>query len=646
MSEGGNAASEGYVPSDLGELGESTGDLSGDSLAETHHDLVVIAVSGVQQFITESRTTSDLSAGSAIVARLSARAARECASRGARLVFPAVVPLEQASNMPDDGLASGSTGTPGAPTVPNRIVALAPEGKGAEVAAAADHAVRQDWAGLVREAVGRPVATPGMPSVQWVSVPASAGDYAEQWDAAQRLLVARKRIRAFDAVDEPDRELCSLSPRWTAEPEPPKGVPSHERDRLAAANWVKRRYRRIGGAGDDGGPVEVPRGFPSTSSIASAPFRFLVLAAMSDRQVSRAVSALHVAAQVLDRGREQPLAAFAADAPPTADRSWLAGSAGRWVYRDTWQEDVLAREFPSVPAEKRARAVAEGERAAHALHKVMKDRGVGPPVLHLAVIAQDLDSMGRFLGGEVAGSRQRNAVTEAWHRQVSERLSALARETCELLEEADHFGVPVYAGGDDLLAFAPAAHALAAARAVQDAIPETLPTASTAVLFFHHRSSLQQAVSEAQRLLEAAKEQDERKNGLAVGYLRRSGVREQSVQAWTRTADGRGPVEDFEEFLSGTPESDGGDAGGLSLRLVQDCLRDETELVSLPDDLFAAEMRRLVTRHGGTRAQAEALVRLAAAERSRPVPGRRGPRLAEPVKVAAFLRQECAGGGA
>lgn len=646
MFEGENPASEGCLPSNTG---GSTGDLPGGNPVTTRYDLIVIAVSGVQQFITESRTTSDLSAGSAIVARLSARAARECASRGARLVFPAVMPPDQDSGAPITP-CNETADSLGVPTVPNRIVALAPEGKGAEVAAAADHAVRQDWAGLVRKALGRPAATPGMPSVQWVSVPASIGDYARQWEEAQRLLVARKRIRAFDAVEEPDRDLCSLSPRWPAEPKPPKGVPAHERDRLAAANWVKRRYRHIGGAGDDGGPGEVPKGFPSTSSIASAPFRSRVLDKMNDQRVSRAVSALRAAVQVLDRGREQPPAALAAKAPATADGRWLVGSAGRWVYQDAWQEDVLAREFPSVPVQERTRAVANGVQAVRALHtalKAPKDKDVPPPLPHLAVVVQDLDGMGRFLGGEIAGSRRRNTVTEAWHREVSERLSVLARETCELLEGSNYFGVPVYAGGDDLLAFVPAAYALAAARAVRDAVPKTLlPTASTAVLFFHHRSPLQRAVSEAQHLLETAKKQIEGKNGLAVGYLRRSGVREQSLQAWTRTADGRGPVEDFEEFLSGPPGSGSGEAGRLSLRLVQDCVRDEAELVSLPDDLFAAEIRRLVTRHGGTRAQADALLRLAAAERSRPTPGRRVPRLAEPVKVAAFLRQECAGGGA
>ncbi|MGJ3558953.1 hypothetical protein ACR6C2_08215 [Streptomyces sp. INA 01156] len=159
-------------------------------------------------------------------------------------------------------------------------------------------------------------------------------------------------------------------------------------------------------------------------------------------------------------------------------------------------------------------------------------------------------------------------------------------------------------------------HALKAAHACRFTIPEdVLPKASTSVLFFHHRSSLQRAVVEAQRLLAEAKERVNGKNALAVGYVRRSGTRDESVQAWSRRSDNRSPVDDFTEFLMTRHDRQPGPGAdrGLSLRIVHDCLRDERELVSLPDDVFAAEMRRLVARHNGTPAQADALIRLSAA---------------------------------
>ncbi|MGH3408696.1 MAG: Cas10/Cmr2 second palm domain-containing protein, partial [Streptosporangiaceae bacterium] len=71
----------------------------------------------------------------------------------------------------------------------------------------------------------------------------------------------------------------------------------------------------------------------------------------------------------------------------------------------------------------------------------------------------------------------------------------------------DSLAMPVYAGGDDLLAFCPASTAIDAARTCHDEIPPSLPHASTAVLFFHYHASIQQAMHRARHgLLEAAKQ--------------------------------------------------------------------------------------------------------------------------------------------
>ena len=62
-------------------------------------------------------------------------------------------------------------------------------------------------------------------------------------------------------------------------------------------------------------------------------------------------------------------------------------------------------------------------------------------------------------------------------------------------------------------------------------IGSALPTASTAVLFFHYHASIQRAMSQARDLLEQAKKVSG-KHGLAVGYLRRSGATAVSIQPW------------------------------------------------------------------------------------------------------------------
>ncbi|GAB3105826.1 type III-B CRISPR-associated protein Cas10/Cmr2 [Streptomyces calidiresistens] len=598
---------------------------------EGEPDLVLLTISGVQRYIRESRSTSDLGAASRIVAELSAVAAQRFLDHGARLVMPAESSLADSAG------------------VPNKIVALAPAGTGGRLARAVAEAVREKWRGWVRTVMGREVETPGMPGVQWVCSPASEGGYARQWAVAQQALPARRRVRDFPAVEAPQRVLCSLSPRWPAEvEEPPHRAPRHERDALSAANWVKRLWRHRVMKNSDGRPAP---GFPSTGAVASAPFRHRVLESWHDAGVVAEVGRLRRAVKVMDRFPETPVKALGTLAESgeggpgdgsRKDARWFAEAGGRWVFPDTWRVDRLRREFPEVEQERLEEAVREGHRAATRLITRMRDRhGAAPPAPYLAVLVQDLDSLGRYLGGERGTARAAIEVSAERHRQVSERLSGLGAELREGLARVDLLGAPVYAGGDDLLAFVPASRALAAARRCHDTVPSDLPTASTAVVFFHHVSSLQEAVTHAQELLTEAKASAESKHGFAVGYVRRSGVREASLQGWAGAEGERGPEADFALFLrpaTGTTADGGGaERVGLSPRIVGVLARDADELSSLPAELYAAEIRRLVTRHGGSAAEAEALLRLGRGERPE-TPGSRAPVAA--ARVAAFLRGE------
>ncbi|MGH3327504.1 MAG: type III-B CRISPR-associated protein Cas10/Cmr2, partial [Streptomycetales bacterium] len=117
-------------------------------------DLVVVALGGVQRFIAESRTTADLAAGSEIVVALACAVADTC-EREANLVFPG------------PGFSGGRT------AAPNRVVSVAPVGKGVQVAEAAAAAARLTWSGFLRETYS-PDPVPadefvaGMPEVTWV----------------------------------------------------------------------------------------------------------------------------------------------------------------------------------------------------------------------------------------------------------------------------------------------------------------------------------------------------------------------------------------------------------------------------------------------------------------------------------------------
>jgi CRISPR-associated protein Cmr2 len=197
---------------------------------------VVVALPGVQRFIAEARSTSDVRAASQIFVRLAGRAAEVCQDAGGELVFPSAMA--------------------GADSMPNRVVALFPPGAGPSAARRVEEAVHERWRGWLRDAVPRGDAgTPGMPIVHWVCMPPAGGGYPGQWQEAQRLLAARRRVRDFEAVEWRRRVLCSLGPRWPAA-DPPSGLRPHEQATLSAAGWVKRRWHKLHGLD----------GFPSTSS--------------------------------------------------------------------------------------------------------------------------------------------------------------------------------------------------------------------------------------------------------------------------------------------------------------------------------------------------------------------------------------------
>ena len=92
----------------------------------------------------------------------------------------------------------------------------------------------------------------------------------------------------------------------------------------------------------------------------------------------------------------------------------------------------------------------------------------------MAIVVQDLDGMGRFLGdGPPDGG-----LTYGWHGTVSDRLSALAGDQLAALRGPSRWAVPVYAGGDDLLAFVAAQSALDVARECHRLVPLDLPSAT------------------------------------------------------------------------------------------------------------------------------------------------------------------------
>ena len=190
------------------------------------------------------------------------------------------------------GTISFRLGCLGPDGMPNRVVASFPSGLWAKVAPDIVRTAEDMWRGWVGRALklGRAGAGDAGHAASAMGVVPSGRVVMPRRVAAREWVAARRRTRDFPAVEWRERELCGAGPRWPAEPVP-GGLRAHEEVPLSAAAWVKRRWRQI----------HHLDGFPSTASIASAPFRSEVLARLDDPEVLAVVRDLADAAREVIR---------------------------------------------------------------------------------------------------------------------------------------------------------------------------------------------------------------------------------------------------------------------------------------------------------------------------------------------------------
>ncbi len=217
-------------------------------------------------------------AGSRIYSALALSAARGVRQPGVHMIFPSL-PTKRRPSAARTGMRPAKRA--GFAGVPNQIVALVPSvrvrrsRRGRSTPSTVSGKAGWDIIGM-RHAIGR---TPGMPSIQWVCVSTSAsGSYRDLWDQGQEALrgaAANPRLRAVRRLRRSDamRAQPSLAGRATR---PKQAAANHDRDPLSATNWVRRCWQALEreAAHRNGSTRDRGRGgFPSTDSIASAPYR-------------------------------------------------------------------------------------------------------------------------------------------------------------------------------------------------------------------------------------------------------------------------------------------------------------------------------------------------------------------------------------
>ncbi|MGH3801912.1 MAG: Cas10/Cmr2 second palm domain-containing protein [Pseudonocardiaceae bacterium] len=534
----------------------------------TSEDLVVVAVPGIQQFLTWSRSTADVAGASAIVSELVRVAAAEVMD-SASLVMP----------------STDRTSTP------NRLVITAPAGSGHKIAARVVKIINAAWAtrvesianGMSQETKTAWLAAAshasGFPMGRWVVVPPLPGGYGEQWESAQQAMNARKRIRDFPPISERQVQLCTMTGRWPAVESATLArlkVRTRRGEALSVPAVVKRR---TGG------------GFPSTWSIATGGFRRDVIAAAGrDHDLQKAVHELRDVVAELGRHRVNT---GKGRLPGLTGDAWLADVEGAWLLPESWDADGIARDHDRA-AKPDASLCERGRRAAANLIIAANKASISAPTPYLAVVVQDADSMGKRLGRLPAG----RSNLRSWHGVVSSALAQAATGGQHVLE-SKHLGRVVYAGGDDFLGLTPAATALSAVSdlnsAFVTAVGAALPgaTASAATVFFHASSPLQSVLTSARDLLDEAKEAG--RPGLGVAVLHRGGERSRFVRRWEADAPAPPGTAAVTRIQTLAAVMRRGLSGRLATRLEQ----DSRHLAELSEHWQRRELARLVWRHSG-----------------------------------------------
>jgi len=459
------------------------------------------AIGPVQDFIASARRSRDLWYGSWLLSELAKAAAKALADRYQldSLIFPA--PQNREDLMPSSPF-----------TAPNKVVAIVdgdPDGVAKLVKDAINSRLQALWkdargkvAGRIEDDLARKQLD-DLVEFYWVSVPVVDGDYKRARTLAEALLAARKSTRDFSQFNGSSVPKSSLDGSRESVIPPdayPRGAndPRQEvKTRNLYRHYRARRGEQLSGVdllkrlGERGKSVE--QRFRSTSHMAALP-----LLAMIRREKGG------TAVQQLFDEIQQFLAEEEIDAEDK-DGSLLYESRLReWVSDEAKLNEVRGR--------------------LKVLLKTHSGTSVEPGAYYVLLQA-DGDNMGQAID---------NQPDLQSHQRLSKALSEFAAGVSGIVEK--HDGVPIFSGGDDVLAYLPLHTVLQCANDLAEKFEERLkgfsfrdgaveksPTLSIGIAVVHHLDPLSDSL-ELTRQAEKEAKGVTGKDALAVTVSKRSGV--------------------------------------------------------------------------------------------------------------------------
>lgn len=475
----------------------------------------------VQGFVAQARRTRDLYAGSFLLSHLALVAMRAACNAGGTILLPDLVAVEKLATTTEHAVA------------PNRFIAGFNDSKTAAGAGkAAAGALTREWQ-RIAEAVWQrflaPVAAQGQGTRDiWQRQIAAFWEisWAVGGPDATDLLDQRKNWRTPPTTVEPG-DHCTLMGQWqelsgfvrsrqrqsqdafweavrqqvlTA-----KGtrLDLEEDERLCAIAFVKRFFPLV--AGNAIGRDLGMENWPSTVSIAAVPWL---------RKIKSAPAPVHALCKAYtELVRDDPGALVSSARRIRALQSFPteAGEFSR-LSGNFLNRTALANER-STPL-RQASDRAELLRQLCELEEKTGDRAGN----FYALLLMDGDSMGKLIRAHGA-------------EKITPALTAFSGQAPDIV--AEHDGICVYAGGDDLLAMLPLDRALEAAIAVRQAYRDGFAaqsisgaegTISAGLVFAHYRCAFSRVLAYAHELLDDVAKDGAGRNAIALGVLKPGGV--------------------------------------------------------------------------------------------------------------------------
>lgn len=586
--------------------------------------LLIWTLGPVQPFIEAARKSQDLWVGSFLLATLM-EAALAAVEPPAEIIYPFEKKIDVEQRIPD---------------LPNVFVARCSRADAPLIAQRARDAIDAQW-NTIQHQVWRNLSA-AMPEIQtvqaqwnehtdpakifevyWAAAPIGA-DYGATFQVLRHGLNDRKRLRAFHQLLQNGEkstitgEYAALQPSQSERGDVVqfwrqiglrlqrghKYIRADGTERLSAIDTVKR----LAASGPNHPlPVDFNR-FPSTSTVAAAPFFAAVLDSWSPATATQIGKAIvdwlamlrtPIELGLADEGDPFAMPYFEQQAQQltSTDPRWrLLKQDGDTLFSPTYSLKRLTRDFglPEEVAEARGLeiegqcrcAVSELQALVSTVREIHPDP-IAPPIPYFAVLLLDGDAMGDTID---------DVKDIEAHRDISRALSTFARQHTPHIVEQTVPARLVYAGGDDVLALAPLETVLtlaeqlrvAFANALRPAVKDRQPHASVGICIAHHQDPLGRTLRTARAAEEAAKESYGR-NSIVVTLLRRSGEHTSVGMPWHDQSDSATIhilIVMFDLFRRNR----------LSPKFAQVAVLEAPVLVELPVEAQRAAFRRLLRR--------------------------------------------------